>query len=555
MKLLLALLLVTSAHAKTNVDEQDYWKGTGLKPANFIADVIPHCNDSTNAILGCLDALNGLSGVADQPLKYVAEGEKEAGGPDLGNKQIQLAYDGVVAYTLLGGSRRFITDFRKITKAEKELHYRMTEALFKKNQKLGKKIDFSSRFQTAFSTVDPEMLKTYEEAITGELYNLFFADVWDPHTSLIPAAELNAQIENPDETHKGMGFEYFRNTASGTFLAAIREDTPAMNAGLRRGDEIVSIDGTLLAGKKFEEIKAIITGTLGQTSTLVIRRAGKEFSVSLTRVTYQVYNVSSKIIDQAGVRYGYIKIRSFQDFNADEKIASFIKDFQAKNVQGIILDLRDNGGGYIETAFDIGSQFVGHKVIATVKTLSDPPESEDKYGRHPQLTTLPMVTLINGGSASASEVLSGALQAHQRSFIVGDRSFGKGTAQSTDRNFSSPSFPKNGKVKECRTNMRFYQPNGRTNQLVGILPDFDTAIFPGATDKDEPVTREEDRYLNALAPMNDSWVQPRPEVVSAIKKCLLSGEAERLYQSLDPILPNGADYRLLVAQEVLKCAQ
>ncbi len=168
-----------------------------------------------------------------------------------------------------------------------------------------------------------------------------------------------------------------------------------------------------------------------------------------------------------------------------------------------------------------------------------------------------MVTLIDGGSASASEILAGAFQDHQRSWIVGDRSHGKATVQGPDTSY--PLSQKHKQVILYSTIARFYQPSGRTNQLVGILPDFSVDPTPNATAMEKYTRREEDNYT-ALPSVGNRWKQPRKAEIEKINQCRAAraaagNSADQHFQSQSEQATVAPDYRLLVAQDILSCSQ
>jgi carboxyl-terminal processing protease len=216
-------------------------------------------------------------------------------------------------------------------------------------------------------------------------------------------------------------------------------------------------------------------------------------------------------------------------------------------VSGLVLDLRGNLGGLIDQAVCIGGLFLGREVVVKVKDL-DRDSFEELSSSKPAATDLPLVVLIDAGSASASEIVSGAIQDHQRGWLLGERSFGKGTVQA-NMNFW------NDKIVFYRTVQRFYQPTGRTNQQVGISPDFEVPATPSATEEDRFRLREADIFPHGLGAVGPMWAQPRPEEARKVNGCV-AGEklADKVFAEAKA-RGHAVDYQLLRAEETLRCSR
>ena len=268
-------------------------------------------------------------------------------------------------------------------------------------------------------------------------------------------------------------------------------------------------------------------------------------------VEYSVINHREKLI-------GFIKLNSFIEKSCDE-MESAVRALTKQKVKGLILDLRNNGGGRLEQAVCITSIFIGpNKTVVVQKyldaSIKDRKEktSEDAI----QMTKLPLVTLVNARSASASEVVSGALQDYQRSLILGERTYGKATVQSriSLEYFGDYKLPKDNGMYFMKTIARFYLPSGRTNQIVGIIPDIEAFDSPDPTEDDKVVFREEDSYLNSLPPAGPQYVPNRPKVIRAISECMAkSGKARKLYAVLSAHSPTIPDFQQLTAEDALSC--
>jgi carboxyl-terminal processing protease len=241
------------------------------------------------------------------------------------------------------------------------------------------------------------------------------------------------------------------------------DDTPAAPAGLKPGDFITHLDGSPVQGMTLPEAVEKMRGPENSEVTLRIRRTGKDpFDVKLVRAKIKIQSVRSHI---EGDSIGYIRITSFTE-QTDVGLGNAMKNLkqQAGNkLAGIVLDLRNNPGGLLDQAVAVSDAFLDKGEI--VSTRGRRADDAQRYNAHPGDITngLPMVVLINGGSASASEIVAGALQDHHRAILLGTRSFGKGSVQTI--------IPLPGHGAMRLTTARYYTPSGRSIQAKGIDPD------------------------------------------------------------------------------------
>jgi carboxyl-terminal processing protease len=249
----------------------------------------------------------------------------------------------------------------------------------------------------------------------------------------------------------------------GEFLTIISPmpGSPAEQAGLRPGDQVVAVDGQDMVGVSAQLVIRRVMGPEGTTVVLGIRREGvaDPFDVDVVRGRITVPTVESEVLDQ-GV--GYIRLASFGDDTVgDLRLA--LRQILAQEPVGVILDLRGNGGGYLTAAVDVSSEFIGEGVILSERFGDGREETYNADGDGLALD-VPLVVLIDGGSASASEIVAGAVQDHRRGWIVGVRSFGKGSVQNWH-----PLQDEAGAIRV--TIARWFTPNGRSIQGDGLLPD------------------------------------------------------------------------------------
>jgi carboxyl-terminal processing protease len=241
------------------------------------------------------------------------------------------------------------------------------------------------------------------------------------------------------------------------------DDTPAARAGLKPGDIITDLDGHPLQGMTLPQVSEKMRGPENSEVTLTIERGKRApFDVKLTRTTIEIQPVRSHL---EGDAIGYIRITSFNE-QADVRLENSMKNLkqQAGNkLAGLVLDLRNNPGGLLDQAVAVSDAFLDKGEI--VSTRGRRPDDTQRYDSHPGDITggLPMVVLINGGSASASEIVAGALQDHHRAILMGTRSFGKGSVQTI--------MPLPGHGAMRLTTARYYTPSGQSIQAKGIVPD------------------------------------------------------------------------------------
>ncbi len=304
------------------------------------------------------------------------------------------------------------------------------------------------------ATDDRQMLL---DAINGILAGL------DPHSSFLgPEAFREIRIDTEGE-FGGVGIEVTIENNKLLVISPI-EDTPADLAGVRAGDVIIEIDGASVRSDSLTQAVEKMRGEIGSKIILTVVREGETspLDIEITRDIIQLTSVRTKDLGEPG--YAYMRISSFQSGTA-KSLQKKIETFTRENgePQGFILDLRNNPGGILVGAVDVSNLFLNDGII--VETHGRLEDSESSYSADsPDLINgAPMVVIVNGGSASAAEIVAGALQDHHRAIIVGTRTFGKGSVQTI-----SPIG--DGSALKITT-ARYYTPSGRSIQETGIIPD------------------------------------------------------------------------------------
>lgn len=295
-----------------------------------------------------------------------------------------------------------------------------------------------------------------EHAIRGMLEGL------DPHSSYLDESSFDDLQVSTSGEFGGLGLEVGMENGFVKVIAPI-DDTPAEKAGIESGDLIIKLDGKPVKGLSLSEAVKQMRGLKGSDIILTIVREGLRvpFDVSITRDTVKVVSVRSKILEPG---YGYVRIAQFQSKTGTE-FRKALTTLTKENtpLKGLILDLRNNPGGILQASVEVVDTLLdGGLIVYTEGRIDD---SHSKFNATPNDFTnnAPLVVLINGGSASASEIVAGALQDHHRAVIMGTDSFGKGSVQTV--------VPLSEKRAIKLTTARYFTPNGRSIQAQGIVPD------------------------------------------------------------------------------------
>ena len=301
---------------------------------------------------------------------------------------------------------------------------------------------------------DKELL---ENAIRGMLSGL------DPHSAYLDPEDYKELQVGTTGEFGGLGIEVGMEDGFVKVIAPI-DDTPAQRAGIVAGDLIIRLDDTPVKGLTLKDAVEIMRGEPDTDIVLTIVREGldKPLKIKITRAIIKVTSVKHRLLDPG---FGYVRITQFQS-NTSENLLDAIDKLKQENdgpLQGLVLDLRNNPGGVLSAAVDVADAFLEKGLIVYTKGRAADSEVEFKATPKDVLDKAPLVVLINVGSASASEIVAGALQDHHRAVIMGSKSFGKGSVQTV--------LPmKNGAALKLTT-ARYYTPSGRSIQAEGIVPD------------------------------------------------------------------------------------
>jgi len=309
----------------------------------------------------------------------------------------------------------------------------------------------------------PDDSALMDGAISGMVKSL-----GDPHSVYMDAETFKALKEHTEGEFGGIGVTMGFKDKKVTIISVL-EGTPGEKAGLKAGDEITAVDGTPTSEIEPEQVAMQIRGDKGTDVTLTIHREGQDdFDVTLTRDTIHLDTAKGKMLDGTG-GMGYIRIASFGEHTGDEFRKAY-ESLENQGMKGLIIDLRENGGGLITSCVDIAKLVVPKGPIVSVIQRNG---SKEEYDSDLEQSKYPIVVLIDGNSASASEILSGALQDTGAATLVGTKSYGKGSVQVV-----VPMFHGDGLKL---TIARYYTPNGRCIDGTGIEPDVEVPFPQGAT--------------------------------------------------------------------------
>lgn len=281
------------------------------------------------------------------------------------------------------------------------------------------------------------------------------------------AAQLQADLAG--NIGGGIGAELGERNNVVTVIRPLK-GTPAEAAGVKAGDVVIGINGKSVSGETVDDVVQKIRGEVGTTVKLVVERDGEPKEFSITREEIVAPDVESSVQDGVGI----IKVARF-DRDTAQRVRAAADDFKRQNVRGVVLDLRGNGGGYLEAGIDVASIWLDDQVVVSERRGGKVID-ERTSAKNPVLGDVPTVVLINAGSASASEIVAGALHDHDKATLIGEKTFGKGSVQEL--------VPLSNGAELKVTIARWYTPNGKNITKEGIKPDTAVELTPEDLDAD-----------------------------------------------------------------------
>ncbi|MCB1884555.1 MAG: S41 family peptidase [Geminicoccaceae bacterium] len=376
-----------------------------------------------------------------------------------------------------------------------------------------------------------------ESAINGMLTSL------DPHSSYLDTSKLHdMQVQTKGE-FGGLGIEVTMENGLIKVVSPI-DDTPASKAGIQSGDLITHIDGEAVLGLTLNEAVEKMRGPVDSKIDLRVLRQNKQdpIDVTLSRAVIKISPVKARV---EADDVGYVRVTSFNEQTNSamrDGIEKIKGDLKGK-MRGLVLDLRNNPGGLLDQAVAVSDAFLDQGEIVSTRGRRE--DSIQRYNARPGdvVDGLPIVVLINGGSASASEIVAGALQDHRRAIVMGTQSFGKGSVQTI--------MPVDSQAAIRLTTARYYTPSGTSIQAKGITPDIEVHQAKLDPLDDEPDRREADlrgRLKNDQEAPADAAAPTNPDAPALINKDL---DAVQKQDANAPV-PEGEDYQLARAVDLLR---
>ncbi|GBE06086.1 MAG TPA: S41 family peptidase [Nitrospirae bacterium] len=318
-----------------------------------------------------------------------------------------------------------------------------------------------------------------KEMIYGAIKGMLNA--LDPHSSFMPPEMFKEMQISTKGEFGGLGIQISIKDGILTIIAPI-EDTPAYRAGVKAGDKIIKIDGESTKDMSLNDAVTKLRGKKGTSVTITISRKDlqKPKDITIVRDIIKIKSVKSRVIDET---IGYVKLTQFQERTAAD-LKKVMRELRKQELEGFILDLRNNPGGLLNVSIDVASQFLPPDTLVVY--------IKDKSGERLEYRTrnrslefdYPMIVLVNGGSASASEIVAGALQDWGKAVILGTQTFGKGSVQTV--------IPLSDGSGLRLTTARYYTPKDRSIQATGIEPDIVVSQGPNGKGKFHPTIREKD---------------------------------------------------------------
>lgn len=358
---------------------------------------------------------------------------------------------------------------------------------------VGGKMTFSQKMDKMTNLIDKYYIGDYNKAAAEEDALTAYADsLGDQYTMYIDKDNYSAMMESLGGDYQGIGVEVMISDGAINIISVF-ENSPAQKAGMKIGDKIVAVDGETANAENYQEsinkIKGVNAESGDNDVVVTIDRGGEKTDMTVVRDTVSVDTVYSKVLN---TNIGYIRITDFGQ-KTDVDFKNHLDRLTAQGIKGLVIDLRNNPGGMLTTVVNIADELLPEGVILTVK---DKNGGENQYKSDEECASIPLCVLINGNSASASEVLSGAIRDHGRGKLIGEKSFGKGVVQSIVEFGDGSAFK--------LTTAKYYTPSGECIDQIGINPDIEVKLSDTAAQKQiSELTLEEDEQLRtALQVLN-----------------------------------------------------
>ena len=323
------------------------------------------------------------------------------------------------------------------------------------------------RFVTAYRFIELKYVNQTDDVnlIDGAIDGMV-KSLGDPHSNYLSPKMYQSLKEQTQGSFAGIGVVMGMDNNKNIKIVAVMEDSPGQKAGLAEGDQIIAVDGTPVTEMAFDEVATHVRGEPGTDVVLTIMRDGTQQDYTITRDNIKLKTVGHEMLDN---NIGYIQIVSFSEDTAQEFMDAYT-DLQNQGMQGLVLDLRNNPGGLLTACVDIAKNLVPK---GNIVSIVDKDGNKEVYSSDLEQVPYPVAVLINKNSASASEILSGAIQDTKSGVIIGETSYGKGSVQTI--------LPMMDDDAVKLTIAKYYTPSGRSIDGVGITPDIEVKLDEGST--------------------------------------------------------------------------
>lgn len=315
------------------------------------------------------------------------------------------------------------------------------------------------------SLIDNYYEEVDREKIVNSAINAMYAELGDPYTTFLSEDETKLLQATLAGKYQGIGVRIFQAANGNLSIVEVFKNSPAEKAGLQVNDIFKLVDGVDVTGKNALEVSTLIKENPDKVSRITILRGEEEITVEVSKEELNIPSITTEIIDKENSKLGYIGIEIFSETTASQ-IKDELDELHKNNITGLIIDVRNNSGGYLQSSNDISELFL--EKGKTIYSLSTKKETKVFKDETDAKTDYPIIVLINGASASASEILAGALKESYGATLVGEKTFGKGKVQQTYN------LKDGGMVKY--TSAKWLTPNGDWVDGVGIAPDHEVVL-------------------------------------------------------------------------------
>ncbi len=524
------------------------WRDTGLD-FDFVEERVntQACYESQLAFLSCIGAIQGALDLHRERLRLVVETSR-ATDHDTAQVRGQFGPVAVVEehgqdFVAPGNALALLRDRSRAILKWRELYPTPAED----------RVDFTAlRNWLLAEVVESARVEDYAAAaINGYLR------ITDAHARIVPKRSLggspafsepwrrSGKVGSVDTSGIGASVQ---GAGGAVIVSGLTRLGAAARAGVHIHDVILAIDGEATAGLSPESVLARLQGPRHTSVMLTVKHQDKLRTLTVSRDDMSARNVYARAFVDRGRQYAYLRIDSFTGVGTCAEVQREVGRLLKPGLNGLILDLRDNAGGLIDQAVCVADMFLpADELVLVMRDVDEVGRKRSFRTRYRQLTDVPLVILVSHATGSASEVLAGALQDHQRGFVVGERTFGKGTVQTARPWNDSDS------ILQFYTAARFYRPSGVGVQLAGIQPDLEAHERPYSMANNRIVLREGDLFATALPPEPAVWKQPRKQEVAALSACMNHDGLAKDRWRLDGKQGRVSDYPMYLAQDTLAC--